>query len=84
MQKPADTDRVHVVVHERPNKVWVVVNDTFHTARWRTSDNGDALRDVKGNPGLLNAALLAWQGRETFSLTFGELERAAQGWGAWS
>ncbi len=77
--QPNPTDIVHVIVHERPNKVWVIANDTIHSANWRTSDNGDGLRKVTGNTGLLNAAMLAWGIRggqaEPFSLPrLGSLE----------
>lgn len=84
MPKPADSDKVNVVVHERPNKVWVEVNGEWHSARWRTADNGDGLRDVKGNVGLVNAALLAWDGQEAYTTTFGELVKRSGGWGAWT
>ena len=80
--KPAGTDKVHVIVTEKPNKVWVVVNDTIHSARWRTADI--SFSNVVGNVGLLNAVMLAWLGEESFSLTFAELEERSQGWGAWS
>lgn len=92
--KPNPTDLVYVVVHERPNKVWAACNGEIHTASWRTADNGDSLRDVKGNRGLINAAVLAWgrtdnlerpvpNGSGEFVLTFKELEDRSDGWGAW-
>lgn len=83
MPKPSDTSKVHVIVTEKPQRVWVVCEDQIHTARWRTSDTGDNLRNVSGNAGLIHAAMLAWSGQETFSLTFAELEERSQGYGAW-
>lgn len=84
MPKPADDAPVQVVVHTKPNKVWVFCDGQIHSARWRTTDGGDGLRDVVGNSGLLNAAMLAWDGQEAFVSTFAGLEKRSQGWGAWN
>jgi len=84
MPRPADNSIVNVVIHTKPNKIWVFCDGQIHSARWRTSDNGDCLRNVVGNAGLLNAAMLMWDGKEAFSTTFLELEAWSQGWGAWS
>jgi hypothetical protein len=85
MPKPSDTTLVHAIVHEGPNKIWVVCDGTIHSARWRSHDTmSGALRNVVGNEGLLHAALLMWDGRETFSTTFEKLEEHSQGYGAWS
>ncbi len=91
MPKPFDTDQVYVVVHTKPNKVWVFCNGEAHKARWV----GDKLKDITGNFWILNAALLAWgrtddlqkpspNGGEEFVLTYGELVLRSDGWGAWS
>ncbi len=81
--KPDSADKVFVIVHERPNKVWVICNDVIHRARWRTTESGDGLLDVDGNRGLLRAAMLAWGGQNETAWSFVELERFSQGWGAW-
>lgn len=83
MPKPTDDTIIQIVVHEKPNKIWAFCNGKTHSARWRTSENGDNLRDVVGNADLLHAALLAWDGREAFSTTFDALETYSQGYGAW-
>ena len=82
--KPAPETPVQIVVHTKPNKVWVFCDGQIHFANWRTSDNGDSLRNVVGNSGLLNAAMLAWDGPEAFTTTFQMLEEQSQGWGAWN
>ena len=86
-----NADLVYVVIHTKPNKVWVFCDGKVHKARWV----GETLRDVQGNHGILRAAMLAWgrtddltrpakNGGEEFVLTFEELEARSDGWGAWS
>ena len=82
MPKPADSDVAYVIVTERPNKVYVACNGEIHTANWRTQE-GRGLRNVKGNEGILAAAMLKWAGEDTSVTTFGELEAWSQGYGAW-
>jgi hypothetical protein len=84
MPKPDENAQVQVVVHTSPNKVWVFCEDRIHSARWRTSETGDNLREVNGNAGLIHAAMLAWEGQEAFTGTFGWLEERSQGYGAWA
>lgn len=83
MSKPKPTDLVHVIVTERPQRVWVVCNGVVHHAHWRTSESGDRLRHVEGNYGLLHAAMLVWCGQSHFTTTFDDVEFRSQGYGAW-
>ena len=72
------TDVCKITVSEKPRRVTVVHGDTTHKANW--TDNG-AVYNVKGNKWLLNAAMLAWEGKDTFEATLEELNNRSDGWG---
>lgn len=77
-------EKVHVIVNERPNRVWVVFRDKIHAGRWGTVEPGEnGIKDVSegSNASLLNAAMYAWDGQDTFSITYGELIERSGGWG---
>jgi hypothetical protein len=83
MLKPNADTVLTVVVSERPNWVTVTYDDQTHSGRWRTAGENGKFSQVTGNKGLLNAAMLAWCGEQSFQLSFEELEARSQGWGGW-
>ena len=77
-------EKVHVIVNERPNRVWVVFRDKIHAGRWRTVNPGEnGIKDITegSNASLLNAAMYSWDGQDFFSTTYGELVERSGGWG---
>ena len=73
-----------VIVTHKPNRIWVVVNNEVHSARWRTTNPGESanLREVKGNERLLGAALFACDALDTtYTMTVAELEDRSGGGG---
>ena len=70
---------VKIVVTERPNTVRVEYRGEVHTARWR---NEERLLDVKGDEGILRAAMVAWCGEKAWVLEDTELARRGGGWWA--
>ena len=61
--EPQPAELVHVIVNERPNKVWVVFRDKIHSGRWGTVNPGETgVKDgCNGNRSLLNAAMYSWE-----------------------
>ncbi len=85
--KPNPTDIVNVIVIERPNKIYAIVNNYCHEARWKTVNPGEVgvVNVAHGsNSGLLNAAMYAWEGLSPFRLTFEQLIHRSSGCGAWN
>ncbi len=73
---------VHVIITQRPNKVWVVFRDKIHYGRWSTGNPGsNNIREAIGNASLINAAMYAWDGQQEFTTTYGELLKRSGGWG---
>lgn len=75
---------VNVVVTEKPQRVFVVVQDQMHVGKWKTvnpGENGVVALDDKSNQRLLNAAMLSWDGQSHFTTTIAELDKRSQGWG---
>ena len=75
---------VNVVVTEKPQRVFAVVEDQMHVGKWKTvnfGENGVTPMDEKSNPRLLNAAMLSWDGQSHFTTTVAELDKRSQGWG---
>ena len=72
------TQKIKVVVKERPNTVRVERLGTTHTAGWR---NDESLRNVVGDESLLRAAMLAWDGQDgEWEISEDELSGRSQGW----
>lgn len=75
---------VNVVVSQKPQRVFAVVNDQMHVGRWKTvepGENGVTPIDDKSNANLLNAAMMFWSGESHFTTTVQELEDHSGGWG---
>lgn len=75
---------IEIQVSEDPNIIEVKYKNQVHSASWSTDDeSGDgALDNVNGDINLLQAAMIAWDGKPKFSLTENELTEMGGGW--WS
>lgn len=80
----SNEELVHVVVTEKPQKVWVVFRNKIHYGAWGTVNPGECgvrSADAGSNRSLLNAAMYAWDGTSHFSLPYNELVERSGGWG---
>jgi hypothetical protein len=79
--EPQNSELVHVIVAEHPQRVFAVFRDKVHAGRWRTGNPGNVKAFGDSNASLLNAALYSWDGQTHFTISYGQLLAGSGGWG---